>query len=815
MRLKLSLGMVTLVAVMLTVTVASASQLTGVGVQSKGKTTTFNIQANGAFTHTEYRPADNLLLVDLSGVSAAKMDNLSRELHGNPGVESYRVVGYKGANGTETTRVELTLASNAAVSVGDSKNAVLVHVTASQDASVSKPAMAPIAKTEAKPLKTNTETASAHIPASAKTVHIRSVSVSRGKDGLIVNIAASGPVDAKVMKLTSPDRIVVDVANALPAQHKHDIAVHSGDVKTVRISRFQLDPPATRIVVDLDKAQEFELTHSANGAVLKLHGNTQAVIANAKPAALLPSPKSAAPIPVDTSVTAHDSVMVEPTVTTRPASAVEQSQYQAPAQPEAVMQTLLSSQRAAEAAAHFSTPALEIPASNASASLRPEMLNTAMAQTQSGIQGATSTLVASSSSGCASGKFTGEPISVNLKEVDLRDFFRLIHEISGLNVVLDPKVSGTLTIVLDDVPWDQALSIVMKNNGLDCQLDGNVLRIATTATIKKEADDRRAQTEAQALAVDLLTITRYLNYAVAKDIVPTLKNFLSPRGSVIADDRTNSLVISDIPGTLPNVDRLIHELDKKTQEVEIEARVVAATRNFARDIGTQLGFGWKNASTQVSGADPNHSPLVGAATAGGAGILPFFSNLAAGPGPTTNLGFSNAGQAYRLDFILTAAESRGLVKILSRPRIVTQNNVQAIVKQGQRIPIVTAAQLGGPPTVQYVDAYLRLTVRPQITAEGTIFLNVDVENTVPDFSRTTGSQPNPVLQTQQATTQVLVTDGGTVVIGGVIQTNSSVSITQVPLLGSIPIVGNLFKRRSVQTTTQELIFFLTPKIIQT
>jgi len=171
------------------------------------------------------------------------------------------------------------------------------------------------------------------------------------------------------------------------------------------------------------------------------------------------------------------------------------------------------------------------------------------------------------------------------------------------------------------------------------------------------------------------------------------------------------------------------------------------------------------------------------------------------------------GSTYRLDVILTLAESRGLLKILSRPRVVTQNNIQALVRQGVRIPIVTQAQLGGPPTVTYVDAFLRLTVTPQITVEGTIFLNVDVENTVPDFGRTI--QGNPTLVTQQATTQVLVTDGGTVVIGGVIQTQNSVNVSQVPLLGSIPVLGNLFKTRSVVTQTQELIFFITPKIIQT
>jgi type IV pilus assembly protein PilQ len=202
--------------------------------------------------------------------------------------------------------------------------------------------------------------------------------------------------------------------------------------------------------------------------------------------------------------------------------------------------------------------------------------------------------------------------------------------------------------------------------------------------------------------------------------------------------------------------------------------------------------------------------------AGGAGKgvqIPLFSNLGV-TGATSGLQLVNATNNVRIDVLLTMAESRGLLKILSRPRVVTQNNIQAVVKQGTRIPIVTSAQLNGPPTTTYVDAFLRLTVTPQITSEGTIFLNVDVENTLPDFGHE-DSMGNPALITQQATTQVLVTDGGTVVIGGVIQTQNSLSVSQVPLLGDIPYIGNLFKHRTVNTSDQELIFFITPRIIQT
>jgi type IV pilus assembly protein PilQ len=255
--------------------------------------------------------------------------------------------------------------------------------------------------------------------------------------------------------------------------------------------------------------------------------------------------------------------------------------------------------------------------------------------------------------------------------------------------------------------------------------------------------------------------------------------------------------------------------------------VVSATRSFARDIGTQLGFGFGNGAAGLGGASATGTsptsvfntpgaqyPIIGtsAPTAGTGVKIPLFSNLGV-TAPTSGLSFVTASNSVRLDAILTMAESRGLLKILSRPRVVTQNNIQAMVKQGVRLPIETVATIATPPTITYIDAFLKLTVTPQITVENTIFLNVDVENTTPDFSNTIGG--NPTLITQEATTQVLVTDGGTVVIGGVIQTNNSVNTAQVPLLGSIPWLGNLFKHQTVSSSSQELIFFITPRVVET
>jgi type IV pilus assembly protein PilQ len=655
------------------------------------------------------------------------------------------------------------------------------------------------------------------------------VNVVRGTDDIRVEMSSRGTVTPKLTTLDSPARIVVDLPETVMATGQRHIAVGADGVKGVRIGTDGQTPPTTRIVVDLDQACTYELTPGPAGKlVLTLHGNA---LAKAAPAQVQDTKTVAASsaLPAEKSTSSSPKAEATPSIAKESAPtdfAVLQPSYQAKSQATSDVNKDANNDsadeptvRAQEAAARFSD--------KTAAELLPVSVHASQAQNQSPTITPAVNLAAEqkAQSGQAPAsvgpKYTGEPISVNLKDVDLKDFFRLIHEISGLNVVLDPNVHGTLTVVLDDVPWDQALDIVLKNNDLARELEGNVLRIATVETLKHEADGRRAQIESEAAAVEKVSVTRFLSYAQAKSVIVTVKKFLSQRGDVVADDRTNAVIINDIPKVIPVIDRLLTQLDRKTQEVEIEARVVAATRSFARDIGTQLGFGWGNGhsavggnaaagstTTTTSGLTPGYI-TTGTSTAQ---TIPLFSNLAS-TAPTSGLSFINASNNIRIDAVLSLAESRGLLKVLSRPRVVTQNNIQALVKQGVRVPIVTQAQLGGPPTVTYVDAFLRLTVTPQITSENTIFLNVDVENTTPNFSQEV--QGNPELITQQATTQVLVTDGGTVVIGGVIQTQNSIEITQVPLLGNLPYLGNLFKHTQVTTSNQELIFFITPRIIQT
>jgi type IV pilus assembly protein PilQ len=699
---------------------------------------------------------------------------------------------------------------------------------------------------------------------------LQKIGVSRTNGGITIEMMAKGAMTPTVETLSSPARIVVDLPNTVVATTVSRIHVGTSGVSGVRIGTDS--SKTTRVVVDLERLCKYELVPGPGGK-LTLTLETGADVANAganmRASGTMPaaapakteiakntassfmfvepafSPKkdvsqvkppvrtvAAASkfverpegnlLPAASAIDPQDQTAATPVPVPAPSSAPDASQSSAPAavQNSAPAATESSApavaQSSAPAMAQSSTPAVAESSAPAVAQSSTPAPAAAAPSPVPAVQPAVNMAAeqkAHPQSGIVNPKYTGEPISVNLKDVDLKDFFRLIHEISGLNVVLDPEVHGSLTIVLDDVPWDQALDIVLKNNNLSRQLDGNVLRIATVDTLRREAEGVRAQREAEAMAVERVTVTRFLSYAHSKDVMSTIKKFLSLRGEVVADERTNAIIISDIPSTIPAVDRLLQQLDRKTQEVEIEARVIAATRNFARDIGTQLGIGWENKPTAIGGTNATAGSTATSTTIGSVtNNIPLFSNLAA-TGPTSAIGISNISRSLQLDAILTMAESRGLLKVLSRPRVVTQNNIQAIVKQGVRIPVESAATLGAPATITYVDAELKLTVTPQITVENTIFLNVDVENTTPDFGHSINQ--NPTLITQQATTQVLVTDGGTVVIGGVIQSTNSVNIAQVPVLGSIPWLGNLFKHQTVSSTNEELIFFITPRVIQT
>ncbi len=399
--------------------------------------------------------------------------------------------------------------------------------------------------------------------------------------------------------------------------------------------------------------------------------------------------------------------------------------------------------------------------------------------------------------------YSGTPISLQLVDADIKQVFGLFHDISGLNFVLDPAVAGKVTIVVDDVPWDQALDLILQNNGLDMVLQGNVVRIAPVTKLAQEAAARNALRDAKELEGTPVTITRTLSYAKAKDVERVIRRvILSPKGRVMLDERTNSLIIRDIESRISATDALLTTLDAETPQVMIEARIVEVSRDFVKDLGIQWGF---NADADPSLGTETNLDFPHRANARYALNLPRASTTSA-----FGLSVGNVLDSFTLDVTLDALETEGYARRLSAPKIATQNNETAEIEQGVRFPIVstTATEID----VRFVAASLRLEVTPQITAEGTVVLELTVENNQPDFVNTVGEVPS--INTQRAETKVMLPDGGTTVIGGIFTVNEGRSEVGVPWFRKLPGLGWLFRSRNTQTRNRELLIFITPRIIK-
>jgi type IV pilus assembly protein PilQ len=756
---------------------------------------------------------------------------------------------------TTTSPVQAATASATASSSPVAATTTTVAVEAPKETPVARVKPAPVTPAKAGIVEASATSADTR-PVSFQS--IRDVKLQENGSDTNVNVIGSGPLNYQVTRLQNPDRLVLDFQGAqLKTTQKH-IASNLDPVKQIRLAQFS--PEVSRMVIDLRESADYKVNADGNSVTVMFagaatRGAAKSVPAPADPtltttkAAVAPKPekvetavnkRAAIPMPVTglpptmsrssafaapvnapavTPAAAQPISYVAPTANVPAPPPAPQPAPAVPRAQEAVAATNLATEAAAASTANnaVSAPTPQPVASNVGVPVDP-VLAVAPQPVEQVPPTAPATRQAPAPRG--SGRYTGEPISVNLKDVDLHDFFRLIHEISGLNVVVDPSVKGTLTIVLDDVPWDQALDIVLHNNDLDKQLDGNVLRIATKDTLRKEAEESRDLAKAQAEAADVVTTTRVLSYAKASAMAGTIKRFLSSRGDVLADDRSNSLIIRDIPSTMPVIDNLIRELDRKSQQVEIESRIVSATRSFSREIGNTFALGARGGNNVVGGTGsvgtdqttftPAPPLVIGSGGSGQtSGQLPLLTSLGT-VAPTSGVSYLFQSANFALDYVIDAAEARGVGKLLSKPKVITQNNQKATVKQGTKIPVQTV--VNNTVSVQFVDAVLELDVTPQITADGTIYMDVTLENDQIDqgIPRVQGI---PAIDTQSAETKVTVVDGSTIVIGGIIVTQQNTSVQDVPVVGSLPLIGNLFKHSTVSSTSQELLFFLTPRIL--
>ncbi len=426
-------------------------------------------------------------------------------------------------------------------------------------------------------------------------------------------------------------------------------------------------------------------------------------------------------------------------------------------------------------------------------------------------------------------RYTGRRIDIDLKDADIHNVLRLLADTGHVNVVTADDVTGTITIRMRNVPWDQVLDVVLQAKGLGMVRQGNLIRVAPMAQLQKERELKLAQQKQEFELTPLETRLIPISYAQASELQARAKELLSPRGSIAVDERTNVLIARDVAGNLNYIEELIRSLDTQTAQVLIEARIVEATSKYSRDVGIQWGgdvtFGpstgnptgvaFPSSINAAGGNYDNNTPT--------AGISPFTRNVATpnfavnlpaavgtGAGGALGMTFGSIDNILNLSTRLSAAESSGLVRIVSAPRVMVLDNREARINQGTLIPFAQVSALGVQTTFQ--EAKLQLLVKPHVTADGSVSMHVKLNRDEPDFTQTS-PRGDPTILKREAETDLLVMDGHTAVIGGIYTRNTGRNLDQVPFFGDIPILGILFQRRRAADARGELIIFITPHIV--
>ena len=641
---------------------------------------------------------------------------------------------------------------------------------------------------------------------------VRLVGVSRQENAVLIE--ASEPVAYGVSR-PDPFTVVVDLRHVSVADARNDVQ-RGGAIAGVRLEQVSAVDGASvaRIHLSLAQPAEYKVRSARNTIRVEL-APSAAQTGTPAPRTATPKveadPQASAPEPL---ITLEEAIRNAAAITPRDT---------APREPITALQDApLTSMDPVAAKITTHPPATSKAPASAKSSPRGGTTPSAR-QLPSSPQTPTAPATGQVISSDAQKKYTGHPISLDFQGADLRAVLRGFSEISGLNMVIDPDVQGTVDIILNDVPWDQALEVILRGNQLDYTVDGTIVRIARVDTLKKEQDSRQALAKSSADAGTLSVRTFSLSYARASAAAPLIKRAaLSARGDVQIDERTNTLIITDLPARLDTAANLLASIDRAEPQVEVEARIVQTTRDFARAVGIQWGLNGRatpDVGNTTNLAFPNQGTLGGRLGSQGP-TDPRASSLEQ-TATAVNLGVKDANSAiglalgaingaFNLDVALSALERTGKGRVLSTPRLTTQNNIEAEVAQGIQIPIQTVAN--NTVTVSFKEAVLKLTVTPQITAANTVIMKITIENAAADFSRQVNGIPP--IDTQRANTQVQIDDGATTVIGGIFISQEQTSNEKTPMLYRMPLLGWLFKRDRMEDSSRELLIFITPRILK-
>ncbi|MDH4161952.1 MAG: type IV pilus secretin PilQ [Nitrospirota bacterium] len=599
---------------------------------------------------------------------------------------------------------------------------------------------------------------------------VKAVQATATKDGSTIVITGDGTMKPNTFMIEGK-KLVIDIPSTKSRVRQKVIPVRKGGIDKVRVGQHGAPDQKVRVVVDLKKQMDYTVTPEGNTLIV----------------AFVPAAAKAEEAPQERAAQAPEAAP----------AAVEKEVAQTAAVPQP------------GDAAPASVIAEAAPAKPEPSPIKPEA-----APTQNVI-GTPDILVGGK-------KYTGRRISLDLQDADLVNVLRLFGELANLNMILAPDVKGKVTVRLVNIPWDQAMEIILKMNGLGYVIEDSILRIASQAALAKEADEELRTKEAKKKVEDLITRLIPINYSTASGIEATIKKSLSARGETVVDGRTNTLIVKDISRNMEDIVELIKRLDRPTPQIMIEARIVEASLNFNRTIGVQWGGGF-NASAATGNPTglsfPNSVGVTGGPTMGQtpSGSGNYFVNIPAPAGAGTGGGavgisFGSLSKALNLDLVLSAMESTGEGKVISTPRVSALDNKEAKIEQGVSIPFATS-QAGGATNVQFIDAKLSLIVTPHATPDNKIYLKIKAAKNAPDTSLL-GASGQPSIRKNEAETEILLTDGETAVIGGILIVDRGQTISKIPFFGDLPLIGWLFKSKSTREEKRELLIFITPRVIK-
>jgi type IV pilus assembly protein PilQ len=587
----------------------------------------------------------------------------------------------------------------------------------------------------------------------AKTV--TAIDIQRQEEGLVVVITGDGDLSFQAMRLDG-NRLILDLPGVVNGTKRHAIPVGHQMVRQIRMGMHQLPQPKLRLVLDLERAVPYTIDKSGSQLRVTLSDR----------------------VPMPGTQEASVPLRSAPVATEKPAGE--------------------NSRR------HATIPA-------------PERLKLpdplpALAQPKTGDP---------AESGTAGGGeiFSGKRISLDFQDAEISSVLRLIADVSGLNMVVGESVKAKVTIKLLSVPWDQGLDLILKLNNLGQIREGNILWIDSLTNITKLRDEAAKAKDASLKAEELVTKILYLNYADAAKSVDVAKSNISPRGEIKVDNRTNSLVVRDVAGSLAKVEKIVRDLDQRTPQVQIEARIVQATKNFSRGLGVQWGIGSISSSTgtgDLSVRQHSQGPItlnLGASGAAFAQASDFLVNLPSAVAGTSTFGLligKFLGTSGALDMRLSAGESLGLSKVVSAPKIITLDNKPAKIEQGSQIPFATTSLQGTQTT--FVDATLALNVTPHVILHANMVrLEIKATKNSPGSPATAAGVP---IDKKEATTEILLRDGETTVLGGIFEETKTDATSGIPWFNRIPFLGWLFKNESISVQQTELLIFVTPTILK-